>query len=69
MILIVIAVKKKLTMQQPMPILPQPLMLNPLRNAAKIEAIDDTRDFENLLMRLDSIEKFIHRIRVNLKEP
>ena len=47
-------------MQRPMPILPQPLALNPLKDVAKVEAIDYTADFENLFTRLDSIEKFIH---------
>ena len=43
-----------------MPILPQWLVLNPLKDAAKVDAIDYRADFENLFMRLDSIEKFIH---------
>ena len=41
-------------MQQPMAILPQPLTLNPLK-----DAVDYMGDFENLFTRLDSIEKFI----------
>ena len=40
--------------------LPQPPTLNPLKDAAKVDAIDYTADCENLFMRLDSIEKFIH---------
>ena len=47
-------------MQRPIPILPQPPTLNPLKDAAKVEAIDYTADFENLFTCLDSIEKFIH---------
>ena len=47
-------------MQRPMPILPQPSALNPLKDAAKVEAIDYTADFENLFTRLNFIEKFIH---------
>ena len=43
-----------------MPILPQWLVLNPLKDAAKVDAIDYRADFENLFTRLDSIEKFIH---------
>ena len=31
-----------------MPILPQPLALNPLKDTAKVDAIDYTADFENL---------------------
>ena len=41
-------------------ILPQPPALNPLKDAAKVETIDYTADFENLFTCLDSIEKFIH---------
>ena len=52
-------------MQQPIPILPQPPALNWLKNAAKVEAIDYTADFENLFTCLDSIEKFIHTGRSN----
>ena len=43
-------------MQQPMSILPLLLALNPLKDAAKVEAIDYMTDFENLFTRLDSIE-------------
>ena len=50
-------------MQQPMPILPQLLVLNPLNYAAKVETIDYAADFEHLFMRLDSIEKSIHTER------
>ena len=42
-------------MQRPMPILPQPSALNPLKDAAKVEAIDYTTDFENLFTHLDFI--------------
>ena len=43
-----------------MPILSQWLVLNPLKDAAKVDAIDYRADFENLFTRLDSMEKFIH---------
>ena len=52
-------------MQQPIPILPQLPALNWLKDAAKVEAIDYTADFENLFTCLDSIEKFIHTGRSN----
>ena len=45
-----------------MPVLPQPSALNPLKDAAKDEAIDYTTDFESLFTWLDSIEKFIHTL-------
>ena len=35
-----------------MPILPQPLVLNPLKDTAKVDAIDYTADFENLCIWL-----------------
>ena len=47
-------------MQEPMPILPRPPALNSLKDAAKVEAIDYTADFESLFTRLDPVEKFIH---------
>ena len=47
-------------MQRLMAILPQTPALNPLKDAAKVEAIDYPADFENLFTHLDSIGKFIH---------
>ena len=47
-------------MQRLMAILPQTPALNPLKDAAKVEAIDYPADFENLLTHLDTIGKFIH---------
>ena len=47
-------------MQRLMLILPQPPALNPLKDAAKVEAIDYKADFENLFTRLDFFENFIH---------
>ena len=48
--------KKK--MQRPMPTLPPAPTLNPMKDAAKVEAIDYTADFENLFGRLDAYTKF-----------
>ena len=45
-------------MQRPMPILPQPTALNPLKDAAKVEAIGYSPDFENLFASFDSFNKF-----------
>ena len=42
---IVFLLLKNLIMQCPMPILPQPTALNPLKDAAKIEANDYSPDF------------------------
>ena len=46
-----------------MSILPRPPALNSLKDAAKVEAIDYTADFESLFTRLDPVEKFIHTER------
>ena len=35
-------------MQQPMPVTPQVLTLNPLNGAAKVDEIDYSADFDNL---------------------
>ena len=51
-------------MHLPMPISPQPPALNPLKDPAKVETIDYTKDFENLFTPLHSIEKFIHTGRL-----
>ena len=45
-------------MQRPMPILPHPMALNLLKDAAKVKAIDYSSDFENLFARFDSFNKF-----------
>ena len=47
-------------MQTPMPILPPAPTLNPMKDVAKVEAIDYTADFENLFGRLDAHTKFYH---------
>ena len=41
-----------------MPILPPALTLNLMKDAAKVEAIDYTADFENLFGRFDAYTKF-----------
>ena len=45
-------------MQRPMPILPQPTALNPLKDAAQVEAIGYSPNFENLFARFNSFNKF-----------
>ena len=40
-----------------MPITPQPLALNPLKDAAQIGEIDYTADFDNLFSRMDDFNK------------
>ena len=46
-----------------MRVFPHPAALNPLKDAAKVEAIDFTAGFENLFTLLDYIEKCIHTRR------
>ena len=41
-----------------MPIFPQPIALNSLKDDAKVEAIDYSPDFENLFPHFDSFNKF-----------
>ena len=55
---IVLLLLKNLILQCPMPILPQPTALNPSKDAAKVEAIDYSPDFENSFARFDSFNKF-----------
>ena len=44
-------------MQRPMPILPQLTALNLLKDAAKVEAIGYSPDFENLFAHFNSFDK------------
>ena len=48
-------------MQRPMPILLPAPTLNPMKDAAKVEAIDYTADFENLFGRFDAYTKFYNK--------
>ena len=45
-------------MQRAMVILPPALALNPMKDAAKVETIDYTADFENLFGRFEAYTKF-----------
>ena len=45
-------------MQRAMPILPPAPTLNPMKDAAKVEAIDYTADFDKLFGRFDAYVKF-----------
>ena len=44
-------------MQRQMAILPQPLLLNPLKDSAKVEAVDYSADFQNLYSGVDDFIK------------
>ena len=41
-----------------MPITPQPLALNPLKDAAQVDEINYTADFDNSFPRMDDFNKF-----------
>ena len=41
-----------------MPITPQPLALNPLKEMTQVDEIDYTADFDNLYSRMDNFDKF-----------
>ena len=51
-------------MQRPVPILPLAPTLNLMKDAAKVEAIDYTADFENLFGRFDAYTKFYNTGKV-----
>ena len=45
-------------MQQLMPVTSQALTLNPPEDAAKIDEIDYSADFDNLFSKMDDFDKF-----------
>ena len=47
-------------MQRQMPITPQPLALNPLKDMAQVDEIDYMADFGNLYSRMDDFDKFFN---------
>ena len=55
-------------MQRPMPILPQPTALNPLKDAAKVKAIGYSPDFENLFASFDSFNKFYNSGKTKMSQ-
>ena len=50
--------KKFKKMQRQMPITPQPIALNPLKDAAQINEISFTADFDDLFSRINDFNKF-----------
>ena len=48
-------------MQQPMPVTSQALTLNPPEDAAKIDEIDYSADFDNLFSMMDEFDKIYIR--------
>ena len=41
-----------------MPVLPQPLSLNPLKDMAKVDKVDCLADFDALYSKMDDFDKF-----------
>ena len=48
-----------------MPITPQPLALNPLKDMAQVDEIDYTADFDNLYSRMDNFDKFFNTGKIS----
>ena len=57
--------KKSEKMQQPMPVTPQALTLNPLKDAAKVDKIDYSADFENLFSKMDDFNKLFRNGKIS----
>ena len=51
-----------------MPITPQPLALNPLKDAAQVGEINYTADFDNLFSRMDDFGNFFKTGRTSYKK-
>ena len=51
--------------QQPMPVAPQALTLNPLKDAAKVDKIDYSADFENLFSKMDDFNKLFRNGKIS----
>ena len=45
-------------MQRQMPVLSQPLSLNPLRDIAKVDEVDYLADFDKLCLKMNEFDKF-----------
>ena len=52
-------------MQQPMPVTPDALTLNALKDATKVDEIDCTADFDNLFSKMDDFDKFFRNGKIS----
>ena len=59
------AEKRSEKMQQAMPVTPQALTLNPLKDAAKVDKIDYSADFDNLSSKMDDFHKFFKNGKIS----
>ena len=48
-----------------MPVLPQPLSLNPLKDMVKADKVDYSTDFDNLSSKMDDFDKFFRTGKVS----
>ena len=48
-----------------MPITPQPLALNPLKDMTQVDEIDYTANFHNLYSRMDNFDKFFNTGKIS----
>ena len=62
---IFIIIKKLEKMQCQIPIMLQPLTLNPLKDLAQVNEIDYTADFDNLYSRMDGLDKIFQTGRLS----
>ena len=52
-------------MQCQMPVLPQPLSLNPLKDMAKVDEVNYLADFDNFYSKMDDFDKFFKTGKVS----
>lgn len=45
-------------MQRQMPVLPQPLAVNPLKDMSKVDEVNYAADFDNLYSKINTFEEF-----------
>ena len=48
-----------------MPVTPQALTLNPLKDATKVDEIDYSADFDNLFSKMDDFNKFFRNVKIS----
>ena len=51
-------------MHRQIPVFPQPLSLNPLKDMAKVDEVDYSADFDNLYSKIDDFDKFFRTRKV-----
>ena len=54
-------------MECQLPVLSQPLSLNPLNDMAKVDQVNYSTNFDNLYLRMDDFDKFFRTGKVSYK--